>query len=445
MYKFRNTLRQRLLRLARLRGLTLVEFMVAITIGIFIALGMLLLMSRTSRSYKINDEFARIQESGAEGIRYLGDDLHMAGFFGLAGTSDAMQTSPDAKGVYLNFGQDLAAPPNLGTTAAAGIGPLVDCGTANWSFQTSIPVAGVAFTANKSVPKDPISGNPLSCINASNFAGGPVLVLRGALGTMINGTSATVNNTAVMQPSVWAVGNFKAANGSDPKLLYTQADPFAGYVFLGSQFNLYQTGGYSRYVPDPNNAGLFVDAPIYQYQSHIYYVRPCSRPTGAADTMGNPVCNTTVQPFDDGGFPIPTLVRQEWQSGPVLRETALVEGVEQIGILYGYDNQSATGAPVACSFAGQCDPNSPDGVADTYSATPPTLANSQQVVTVRLNMLIRAPAPTAGYDDSVKSYDLGNAVRWNCNNPVGTAPCNYHRHIFSQLIQVRNAALRRGG
>jgi type II secretory pathway pseudopilin PulG len=436
MYEFRHTLRQRFLRLARLRGLTLVEFMVAITIGIFIALGMLILMSRTSRSYKISDEFARLQEGGADSVRYVGDDVHMAGFFGLVGTTDAMQTY-STNGVNLDYGSSAVV---LGTTAGPGVANLVDCGTANWSFQTAIPVAGVIAGAAGIQPVDPISGNALKCINGANFAGGPVLILRGALGNMINGTTVTVNATQIKQPQNWSTAQFSAAAGSDPNLLYTQADPFIGFVFVGNQYSNYRGAAYTRSVPQ--GVG-FVDAPIYQYQSRIYYVRPCSRPSGLADAMGNPVCQGAGKDDLPNPFPVPSLVRQEWQSGPILRETTLVEGVEQMGVLYGYDNLSATAQPVACSYAFQCDPNSPDGVADTYSATPPTAVNASQVVTVRLNLLIRAPSPTAGYNDSVKTYDLGGAVFWNC--ATAGAPCNYHRHIFTQEIQVRNAEVRRGG
>jgi type II secretory pathway pseudopilin PulG len=436
MYEFRNTLRLRLLRLARLRGLTLVEFMVAITIGIFIALGMLILMSRTSRSYKINDEFARLQEGGADGVRYLGDDIHMAGFYGLAVDPTTMQTFA-TNGVNLDYGSDTVI---LGTTAGPGNGNLVDCGTANWSFQTAIPVAGVAPGPAGVQPVDPISTNALKCINPANFAGGPVLILRGAQGTMINGTTVTVNATQIKQPQNWSTPQFSVAAGSDPNLLYTQADPFIGFVFVGNKYSNYRGAAYTRSVP--LGAG-FVDAPIYQYQSRIYYVRGCSRPSGGADAMGNPVCQGAGKDDLPNPFPVPSLVRQEWQSGPVLRETTLVEGVEQMGVLYGYDNLSAAGNAVACSYASQCDPNSPDGVADSYSATPPTAANTGQVVTVRLNLLIRAPSPTAGYDDSVKTYDLGGAVFWNC--VTAGAPCNYHRHIFTQQIQVKNSEVRRGG
>jgi type II secretory pathway pseudopilin PulG len=442
MYEIRHSLRQRFLRLARFRGMTLVEFMVAITIGIFIALGMLLLMSRTSRSYKINDEYSRIQESGSTALRYLSDDIHMAGYFGLAGTSDtisAFDTNP-ADG-FLDYGEDAGI--FFGTTAGPGV-TLADCGAALWSFQPAVAVSGVPPSAPPGArPNDPISGLPLSCINPKNYAGGPALILRGALGTMVNrGANGLPTNVT--------------AGMLDGNTIYVQADPGNGFIFRGSQFAAYKAATYSRVVPaPPPPAGVFVDAPIYQYQSNIYYVRPCSRPAGAPDAYGNPTCTGT----DDlpSPNPIPTLVRQQWQStpaGPAYQEVGLAEGVEWINFIYGLDSLSATGAviPVGCNTAGAC-ATPPDGVADTYMpagcnnagvcATPvPANPNAwSQVVTIRVNLLIRASAPTFAYDDSVKSYDMGGGTIFNCA-AVG-APCNYHRHMFSQLIEVRNIAGRR--
>ena len=145
------------------------------------------------------------------------------------------------------------------------------------------------------------------------------------------------------------------------------------------------------------------------------------------------------------------LARQELQSAggaPVLREVGLVEGVEQMSVFYGIDGTSRTGAGFAltCTRPTDCNPG-PDGTADTYTATPTAGTPGQdqwaQVVIVRLNLLVRASAPTAGYDDSSKTYDLGGGATWNCT--TAGASCNYKRHMFSQQIQIRNLSGRRSG
>ena len=89
--------------------------------------------------------------------------------------------------------------------------------------------------------------------------------------------------------------------------------------------------------------------------------------------------------------------------GLAMVERPLAEGVERINFAYGIDVGN-------------------DGVADRF---------------------------VAGQDDSSKRYDLDGdgTADFDCGDVVGTEPraCEYKRALFSQLIQVRNIAFRRGG
>src|SRR5690606_34403397 len=165
--------------------------------------------------------------------------------------------------------------------------------------------------------------------------------------------------------------------------------------------------------------------PIFPYQMHVYYVRPCSRPASGD-------CEAT----DDGGTPVPTLVRQELD-GLTMVERPLAEGVERINFAYGVD----TGY---------------DGIPDRYVADPRDgtlgLAAADalaRVVAVRVTLLVRSPVPTNGQADTGKQYDHDGdgAPDFTCTAAIGAEPraCQYKRALFSQLIQVRNVAFRRGG
>ncbi len=65
-------------------------------------------------------------------------------------------------------------------------------------------------------------------------------------------------------------------------------------------------------------------------------------------------------------------------------------------------------------------------------------------------MLVRSPTPISGHDDGGKCYDLNaNGVCDPGTEPSdfvcsGAAECAYKRALFSQLIQIRNVAFRRG-
>ena len=54
------------------RGLSLIEMMVGLTIGLVLTLGLFTLIANTSQSFKVQDDFSRMQENGATAFRYIG-------------------------------------------------------------------------------------------------------------------------------------------------------------------------------------------------------------------------------------------------------------------------------------------------------------------------------------------------------------------------------------
>ena len=69
-------------RLAAQRGMSMMELMVGLAIGMVLTLGMFTMIVSTSQSFRINDDFSRMQENAASAFRYLGDSLRQAGFYG---------------------------------------------------------------------------------------------------------------------------------------------------------------------------------------------------------------------------------------------------------------------------------------------------------------------------------------------------------------------------
>ena len=65
----------------RQRGLTLVELLIAVAIGVLLLLGISLLFSQNRQSFRQNEEIARIQENARFAITELSQDIAMAGFF----------------------------------------------------------------------------------------------------------------------------------------------------------------------------------------------------------------------------------------------------------------------------------------------------------------------------------------------------------------------------
>ena len=76
------------------QGLTLVELMVSILLGIFLSSGVVGVYLDSKRNYLAEEEMARIQENGRYTLSLLKRELMMAGFFG--GVLQANQITPKA-------------------------------------------------------------------------------------------------------------------------------------------------------------------------------------------------------------------------------------------------------------------------------------------------------------------------------------------------------------
>ncbi|ACV35532.1 Tfp pilus assembly protein PilW-like protein [Candidatus Accumulibacter phosphatis] len=260
---------------SRQRGLTLVEVMVAMTIGIILLLALGTLFANSTRVFKVNDDFARMQENGTYALNAIGSDLRQAGFYGHIASFDVKM------------------PVAIAVTG--------DC-AAGWATNVAQPLSGFHGVTPSA------AHTALTCINASNFidgaAGRPsfILIVRGATGG--------------------AVPSAALAAGS----LYVQSDPTTGILFRGDQ--------YAALATPPRRTVLGGgEAPIYPYQARAYYLRPCSRPTGSGGTVclatddGNQPIPTLVRQelVDVAGT-------------TTMAERAVAEGIEAVRIVYGVDN-----------------------------------------------------------------------------------------------------------
>lgn len=152
-------------------------------------------------------------------------------------------------------------------------------------------------------------------------------------------------------------------------------------------------------IPAADTNGVY----NYPYDLEAYFIRPCSVRAGTA-------CAAT----DDGGKPIPTLVRLALD-GNVLKEQALVSGVEQMQIEYGVDSNADTNA-------------------DFYAtATAIDTANQwSKVASVRISLVMRSDQ--RGKIADTTTYTLPGGY----SHTPTTADRNYTRKVFTRLIQIRN-------
>jgi len=370
------------------------ELMVGLSIGMVLTLGMFTMIVSTSQSFRVNDDFSRMQENATAAFRYLGDSLRQAGFYG---------SSQDTTSMQIPAGSAVATTTDCGSAAVT---PAV-----NFALDFRTPIRAymnyTPLTVNADFP----------CIRQANFNQGPpianpnpILVTRGASGFRV--CWAIVAAVPNVSPACSGTINLLTNQQNYATTIYVQADPYTGYAFYGADYATLRAG------PTARRYGSGNDMEMFEYRAHVYYIRPCSRPAGGAVN-----CTGAA---DDDGHPIPTLVRQEL-IGSAMTEVPLVEGIDLIDYRFGIDT---TG----------------DGTADVYSANIVTAAQWLQVVSVKVTILVRSPNINIEYSDASKQYDLlgdGATVIYRCTNSPAPA-CNYKRKIFSQTIQVRNIAQRNG-
>ena len=175
-------------------------------------------------------------------------------------------------------------------------------------------------------------------------------------------------------------------------------------------------------------------APKRKFVQSIYYIRDWANEDSPKDG-------------------IPTLVVSEFgvtAGTPAQQEAvALVEGIERFHVEVGVDNVSETGAVL--------DPNGPapidwfdpdvwdkaenrgDGAPDAFAHCPTAGCSVYQLantVAVKLYILARANEETAGYTDT-KTYNLGSS------GPIGPFNDGFKRHVFSTTVRLNNVSGRR--
>jgi len=372
-------------------GLSMIELMVGLTIGLVLTLGLFTMLAGSSQAFKQQDDFARMQDSASAAFRYLGDSIRQAGFVG--NTSD---------------------PSTIAFVAGSAVATTVDCGSganppsANWALTFTQPI--VAFTG-----LTPLTVNAVfPCILAVNFNAGPpianpnpILVVRGASGYRIcNALVAAPGPPACTNPNA-----LLTAQQNYTTTIYVQADPYKGIVFYGADYANLSASATARFYSNGN------DLEMFEYRAHVYYVRPCSRPAGGATNCTGPA--------DDNNHPIPTLVRQEL-NGSAMTEVPLVEGIDLVDYRFGVDNNG-------------------DGVPDVFKESP-VAGDWPNVVAVKVSLLVRSSTLSTEYDDSPKQYDLDGdgVIDYKCTLLPAPA-CKYKRKVFSQVFQARNLAQRKGG
>lgn len=328
-------------------GFSLVELMIAMTIGLLLLAGLVSTFAGSARTHRELQKLSQQIENGRYALEVIGGDLRHAGFYG------NFYNLPAAPG---------ALPDPCETAAAASLYDAI-----------SLPIqvySAPDFATRADLSATSCAGHGLT--NANLLPGTDVLVIRRA-------------DTKALAPADVPVANE----------IYIQATSIAAQIQFGSSGASIGTTKKADGTPtqlfkkDATSA-----AEIRKYHVHIYFIAPCSIPAGGGTSCTGPA--------DDSGRPIPTLKRLELNSvGGVatMKLVSLVEGIENLQVEAGIDDTPVTADPLTRLIG--------DGAPDSFVAEP-TLAQTPNAVAATVYVLARNTEPTPGHSDT-KIYNLGLA------------------------------------
>jgi type IV pilus assembly protein PilW len=333
-------------------GMTLIEIMIALLIGAFLVGGVLQIFINSKQTYRMQEGLSRLQENGRFALDFLANDIRMAGFIGCNNQATLTNTLNTPTAFLYSFSKAIEG---FESTSASA-----------WT-----PTINAAIT--------------------SSLGGSDVITIRRADNQSFTVTTHAANTDALTLDATATTANLKTAGfltseGANKCTTAVVSDCSATAVFqvsaIAGSILSHNTG--SGCTPDNSTNDLgktYVDGQVYPISTISYYVS-----TGA------------------GGQP--SLYRRVGSNSA----EELVEGIEQMQILYGEDT----------------DP-SPDG-APNYYVPANDVVDMTKVVSIRISLL------AATLDDNLAAQPLTYAY-----NGATTTPTDRKlRRVFNTTIAVRN-------
>ncbi len=317
-------------KLTQQKGLSLVELMVAMVIGLFLTAGVFTMFSMSSSNVTTTSQFNQLQENGRIALAILERDISQLGFMGdLTGTDFI-----------------------LGVNTKLEVAITSDC-VGEGLNNATLPNAQPAHFRRLWGYENTASGATISCI-ANDKANA---------------------NTDVIQLKRFVGPSVVMGNGSD---IYVAANSSQATFFLGQ-----------------NPVNVIENARIWEYQHHVYFV--------ANDSSK-----------------IPILRRKTLAASGMTNDEQLVEGIENIRFLYGFDNDGDS---------------SPDSFMPASNVTSLMWDNEgfQRLVAIKAFLLVRSINEDKSYTNET-TYQLGDKT-------INPTKDHYRRKVMSTTIVLENPIL----
>lgn len=336
-------------------GLSLIELMIAILIGLILLIGVIQVFAAARTAYQLSSGLARAQENGRFAIDYLQRDIRMAGHFGCVNDQARLQTAGNLTSHLvttipsLNFGMSIqgyeatsTAPANTITLASPAAG---------WS--PTLP----AYISNLSPA--PMPGSDIIVLRFLASDGVPVTGITGTQISVDPAKWSVLTNDGIANPALFGVGDCTYADVFQATSISAGAGTITATASSGVN-NTLPIDFASRYTASPSG-----QTTLYRAESVVYYIG--TRAGAAGSSLYRMRFNTAA-----GGAATLPLASEE-----------LVEGVENMQLIYGRDQGTVTNLTGNVTNF------------ETANVLAATEVEWRRVGQVKIGLVVRSPDPAA--------------------------------------------------
>lgn len=268
--------------MGRQGGVTLVELLIALVLGLLITLGLATLFSQNKRSFYQNEDLARILEDGRFALEEMARDISMAGFYAeLASPSWLVDPALNAAANCRAAAAITTVPGNPGLQIGAPAIPWTYAVFRRGLDNFEAPEAALAVANNATVAQ---AGAEFPCV--------------AGLANLQPGSDVFYSKRVAGAPTAVPTAN---------RVYIGRRGSAIGGLFLGANLP-------AKALGDP----LEND---WEFQPKVYYVRNIT-----SDVTGDGIART-----------VPTLCRMTLSPGPVFAEDCIAQGIERFQIEWGVD------------------------------------------------------------------------------------------------------------
>jgi len=387
----------------RILGITLIELMIAITISSIVALGIGSVYTSSKRSFKLQEEFSRLQENGRFAMNYIARFVRGAGYYGCASGLNNMINDIDSTDDEYLFSTGIEGYEAAGTAPNESVStlaeyPTASASTSDFAIMTSTgPVVNIGATSLAAL--SPIADSDILVARVAEDSGIEITdngnsSAQFRVNYVSTETNGCQNGTSTGYNGLCA-DDFLVVSDCDKSIAFQISS--LGKVSADVKINHSKSG-------TPGNKSASWGGNSSQF------------PEGYDFAAGSEIVQVVTKYFFvAAGINGPALFMKEGKATPL----ELVEGVESMQVLYGMDVDG-------------------DNIPDRYVPAD-KVSDYPKVSAVRITLLLRSVKNLAWRTQQSKPYLLGGMTTATATT-VNGANDKRLRRTMSMTIKLRNRA-----